>query len=390
MKTLFRITIIVFFTFLAVLLGEAYLRWHYFGLPTSDNHHPHPYLQAILRKDVSFLDGERLEEDGFRGTGPFRSGEGVYKILVAGDSCAFSISSSSQAKSFPALMEVELNRSFDTVFEVYNAGVPGYASLQILLRLGQVINQVSPQEVIIYGGWNDFRILMHDRGMLYIENNTLGMPRMYRHATYWELRDDGVNPFQRILKRFYLYNTLHFRVKAHLKKKEITEFRQNHPLSEMPSDPLLIDKVFTNFENNMENMITLSRGRGARVSLVTLGSPLRREYTPDQERIIRERFSWDFARLAPAEMAHYMLRFNEIIRDLARKYGCRLYDWEKWSHEADDAGLFVDLVHPSDQGYEHLVDRIMSRLSAAFDPSAVADPHPFPDPLARDQEGEPE
>lgn len=362
MKVFFRIAFILVVGVSAVLLGEAYLRWHYFGLPTSESHHPHPYLQTILRRDVSFLEGERLQEDGMRGTGPFRTGEDVRNILVVGDSCAFSISSSSQETSFPALMEEELNRTFDSVYEVYNAGVPGYGSLQVLLRLGQVINQVSPHEVLIYGGWNDFRILMHDRGMLYIENNSLGMPRMYRHATYWELWDDRAGPFQRFLNRSYLFNMLSFKVNAHLKRKRITEFKQNHPLSEMPPDPLLIDKVFTNFENNLENMIALSKGKGAEVSLVTLASPLRLKYTPEQERVIRERFHRDFGRLAPAEMAHYMFTFNEIIRDLAGKYGCRLYDWERWSHEADDAGMFVDLVHPSDHGYAHLVKRIMSQL----------------------------
>lgn len=367
MKTIFRITVVALCTaVLLILLGEAYLRWHYFGLPTSEKHHPHPYLQTVLRKDVPFIDGEALTEEGFRRTGPDHAGEDVRGILVVGDSCAFSISSSSEAQSFPTLLEAGLNRSFEAEYEVYNAGVPGYGSLQMLLWLGRVIDEVDPDEVVIYGGWNDFRILMHDRGMLYIENNCLGMPRMYRHRDYWELRDRDAGAFQGILRKLYLYDMLSFRLETHYARKRIREFRRNHALSEMPPEPLLIEEVFTHFETNLENMIALSRGRGAEVSLVTLGTPLRRRYTPAQERTVRERFDRDFRRLAPAEMARYAFTFSDIARALGKRYGCTIYDWERWYHEAgdDDASMFVDLVHPSDEGYAFLVEGVLSQLTS--------------------------
>jgi lysophospholipase L1-like esterase len=368
MKTTLRITVVALCTaLLLVLAGEAYLRWHYFGLPTSGKHRPHPYLQTVLRRDVPFIEGESLTGQGFRRTGPARTGEGVRRVLVVGDSCAFSISSSSEAQSFPTLLEAGLNRSLEGGVEVTNAGVPGYGSLQMMLWLARVFPEVRPDEVVIYGGWNDFRILMHDRGILYIENNCLGMPRMYRHRDYWELRSPEAGPLGRFLRRFYLYDMLAFRVEAHYVKKEIRAFRRSHPLTRLPPDPLLIDEVFTHFETNLENMIALSLGRGAEVSLVTLGTPLRRSYTPAQERTVRERFDRDFLRLAPAEMARYVFTFNEILRKLGRRYGCEVYDWERWYHEAgdDDASMFVDLVHPSDEGYAYLVDRLLSRITSA-------------------------
>jgi lysophospholipase L1-like esterase len=367
MKTIFRITVVVLCTaLLLVLLGEAYLRWHYFGLPTSEKHRPHPYLQTVLRRDVPFIDGEALTEKGFRRTGATHTGEDVRRVLVVGDSCAFSISSSTEAQSFPSLLEAGLNRAFEAEFEVTNAGVPGYGSLQMLLWLAQVFDEVHPDEVVIYGGWNDFRILMHDRGMLYIENNCLGMPRMYRHRDYWALRDPDAGLLHRTLRRLYLYDMLAFRVEAHYVKERMREFRRTHALSELPPDPLLLDEVFTHFEINLENMIALARGRGAEVSLVTLGTPLRRSYTPVQERTVRERFDRDFLRLAPAEMSRYVFAFNDILRDLGKRHGCEVYDWERWYHGAgdDDASMFVDLVHPSDEGYGYLTDRILSRLTS--------------------------
>jgi lysophospholipase L1-like esterase len=374
MKLLFRITFVVlFFTGCLVVLCEGYLRWHYFALPTSEKHHPHPYLQTILRRDVPFIDGEALDENGFRSTGPsVPSNREAHHILVIGDSCAFSISSRSQETSFPTLLKNTLNRTFDTPFEVTNAGVPGYGSLQIFLWLSRVFDRVSPDEVLIYGGWNDFRITMHDRGLLYIEDNCLGMPRMYRHGSYWELRDENAGLLHRTLRRLYLFNLLSFKIKAHYIKKEITEFWHHHPLAQPPPDPLFIEEIFTNFERNTENMIALSRGRGAQVSLVTLGTPLRRAYTPAQEAIIRKRFKRDFLRLTPAEMAHYVFTFNDILRRLAEKYECRLYDFETWFHEVDDASMFVDIVHPSDKGYAYLVDHMIHQFSEERNPAASA------------------
>jgi len=51
------------------LVGEAYLRWHHFGLPTDERHLPHPYLQNILNPSVEIVPGERLGAYGLRKTG---------------------------------------------------------------------------------------------------------------------------------------------------------------------------------------------------------------------------------------------------------------------------------------------------------------------------------
>jgi hypothetical protein len=142
-------------------------------------------------------------------------------------------------------------------------------------------------------------------------------------------------------------------------KKKMTRFWKQNPLTQLPPHPIAIEAVFENFQKNVENMIALCKGRNLKVSIITLGTPLRKEYTLSQESMIRERFGRDFLRLTPAEMTQFVFRFNRILRDLSRKYQCRLYDWEKWYHGMDDAAMFVDLVHPSDKGYRHLVTRIV-------------------------------
>jgi lysophospholipase L1-like esterase len=363
-KRIFFVAIVILIIFaFGLIAGEGYLRWHHFGLPTSEKHLPHPYLQTLLRFDVEFHKGEKLDPDGFRRTGPFHQGKETYKILTIGDSCTFSISSSSQKKSYPAQLERLLIEKNGSPFEVYNAGVPGYNSLQMFLWLTTKLKTIHPDEIIVYGGWNDFRILMHDRGMLYIENNCLGMPDMYRHGTYWELSKKQSGFLHRLLSKSYLVGHLAFKVKAYWLKKKVTRFWHEHPLSELPPEPLFIEEVFTNFRNNMENIISLSKGKGMKVSVITLASPLRNAYTEKQEAFIRKKFGHDFLRMTPSEMARYVFKCNDILRDLAEKYDCGLFDWARWYQEVDDAAMFVDIVHPSDKGYSYLAEKIVSHLN---------------------------
>ena len=47
---------LVIFAF-AWLVGEAYLRWHYFNLPMDAAHLPHPYLQNMLNPSVPIKEG---------------------------------------------------------------------------------------------------------------------------------------------------------------------------------------------------------------------------------------------------------------------------------------------------------------------------------------------
>ena len=353
--------ILLFFIALGMALGEGYLRWRAFSLPSHETHLPHPYRQTILRPNAEIEDGEVLDSEGFRQTGPTRVGNRVYRILALGDSCTFSAGSSTQACTYPFLLEEQLAETFSRPVEVLNAGVPGYNSLQMLLYMHEILKNRSFDEVFVYGGWNDFRVLMHDRGLRYIENNGLGLPKMYRHATYWELRRPDTRPWERLLGHSFLFNHLRFKWMAHFEKKRVTDFWKNHPLSQLPEEPLIIDKIFENFRNNLEGIIAMARGRGMEVSLITLATPLRKRYSGNQEKAIRERFGHDFYRLTPSETTFYVTRFNAVIRELSTKYTCRLYDWARWNHDADDVTLFRDIVHPGDRGYRLLVDKIVEQ-----------------------------
>lgn len=345
--------------------GELFLRYHLFSLPIDKAHLPHPYLQVIMNPDIRLGMNEFLGPLGLRGTGAYHKGNHVYKVIALGDSCTFSVGSSNEFTSYPMLLEDALSNKFHSTVEVYNAGVPGYNTMQMLLKFNALLKEVKPDEVIIYGGWNDFRILTHDRGRLYIENNTAGMPENYRYPAYWELNTHRQESsfLDRLFANSYFYNHTKFSIIAHYEKEEIRAFWQKNGLESIPQPNCILMPVIDNFSNNLENIIAMARGRGAKVSLITLATPLKDKYTADEEKKFREFESKNqfFLRLTPAEERQYVVQFNRIIRQLSRQYGTELYDWEKWYSEAYDLSLFVDQIHPNDKGYRYLVDKIIAQ-----------------------------
>jgi len=352
---------VVTFAFVGVV-GEAYLRWRDFGLPTDKLHLPHPYLQNILDPSVEIIPGEKLDARGLRETGRDHHEEQQYGIIAIGDSCTFSVGSSKEATSYPTLLEKRLNDKHDKPVEVYNAGVPGYNSLQMLLKLHMTLRDVEADEVIIYGGWNDINVMRHDRGGLYIENNANGMPKMYRHRTYWELAKQVPDGLEKILSRSYLYNHIKFKIVAHHAIERITAYWQKNGLESMPPTPISKPRLFDNFRNNMESIIALAKGRGAKVAVVTLATPLRAEYSQEYRQQFMNKFGSDtdnFIALTPAEMFYHIDRFNDILRELAVEHDIQLYDWADWYRKSGDLSMFTDVVHPNDKGYAYLVDKII-------------------------------
>ncbi|MGR9107034.1 MAG: SGNH/GDSL hydrolase family protein [Gammaproteobacteria bacterium] len=365
-RNLFIILLVWLFTFLfAGLIGEAYLRWHYFSLPLDDAHLPHPYLQNILNPAFPVKPGEslvRIGSFGLRKTGDSSDDRAEYKIIAIGDSCTFSVASSSQATSYPALLEKQIILATGKTTEVYNAGVPGYNSLQMLLYLNFLLKHIRPDEIMIYGGWNDVNVLRHDRGSRYIENNANGIPKMYRQRTYWELAAKKPDGLDKWLSASLLYDHLQFKIDAYFTKKNIVAYWHRNGLESTPNPPLILPEVIDNFRNNIESLIALAIGQGSEVAIVTLATPMQKRYSKEYAAQFMKQFGQDtgnFLRLTPAELYRYIEAFNSIIRQLAASYKIRLYDWDRWYRENPDLSLFDDVLHPNDRGYAYLVGRII-------------------------------
>ncbi|MGH8553108.1 MAG: SGNH/GDSL hydrolase family protein, partial [Methylococcales bacterium] len=301
---------------------------------------------------------------GLRKTGESFAGRAQYKILTLGDSCTFSVASSSESTSYPSLLEKQITQSTGKITEVYNAGVPGYNSLQMYLYLSLLLKDIRPDEIVIYGGWNDVNVILHDRAALYIENNATGIPKMYRHRTYWELAAKIPEGPDRWLANSLLYDHIRFKWKAFFTKKDIVYFWRQNGIESTPNPALIVPEIISNFKNNIANIIAMAKGQGIEVSIVTLATPMRKHYTREYLQAFMQKFGNDtgnFLRVTPAELFHYIDAFNQIIRQLAVTYQIQLYDWDRWYQDYPDIAMFDDVLHPNDKGYQYLVDKMIEQ-----------------------------
>jgi len=94
---------------------------------------------------------------GFRGKEFLtRKNEDVYRIVCLGGSAVYGTCLSEQ-ETLPAQLEVVLNDAYrDLKFEVINAGVPSYTTMDSLINLATRILPLEPDMIIIYHGYNDF------------------------------------------------------------------------------------------------------------------------------------------------------------------------------------------------------------------------------------------
>lgn len=87
----------------------------------------------------------------------FRSGttsvekpEGVFRIAVLGGSNTWGDGNDDPEKTFPAVIQRNLNQRGDMKFEVINAGVKGYDSLQVMVLLKHYIADYQPDVAVFY------------------------------------------------------------------------------------------------------------------------------------------------------------------------------------------------------------------------------------------------
>ncbi len=77
------------------------------------------------------------------------------KILCLGDSFTYGIGAGFE-NSYPAQLEEILNKEAQKIrFKVFNLGIPGYNSSEVVIKLIKVIQDIKPQIVIVMTGEND-------------------------------------------------------------------------------------------------------------------------------------------------------------------------------------------------------------------------------------------
>lgn len=79
---------------------------------------------------------------------------GVFRLIIIGDSCTYGVLTKNK-DTYAYLLEAKLNSLHRGTFEIVNAGVPGYSSLQGLRYLRNELIKYHPDMVLVGFGFND-------------------------------------------------------------------------------------------------------------------------------------------------------------------------------------------------------------------------------------------
>jgi lysophospholipase L1-like esterase len=113
-----------------------------------------PYLFWRLKYPTDSFHFTNLQ--GFRGRLiSKKKSNNIVRIFCIGDSCTFGLGVK-YFEAYPFILEELLNKNSSKIkYEVVNAGVPGYSSLQGLRLLERYILGYKPDIIIASFGWND-------------------------------------------------------------------------------------------------------------------------------------------------------------------------------------------------------------------------------------------
>ncbi len=352
-----------------------------------------PWLMWRTRPLASFR-GIHINSRGFRGKEFVETKEtGTCRIVAMGDSCTLGVGVP-EGETYSVVLEHLLAGKGGRCkkFEVINAGVAGYSTLQGLRYFQQDILKYRPDLITLYFGLNDYVYAspLRDR------DRSAQRPWMTR--------------FDALLGHSQLYRALRARGQAWLARR-----------NEIPP-PRRVELV--EFQRNLASIVSAAREAGCAVLLLNL--PLRPEiplvvnpipvikngalvewlrpgFIGGSDYYVKGSFIGPTKYLEDAvsrypewAMAHYLLAkryqeegsaaraekefqraretdrdrktvsdYNEAISGIAREYGVPLVDLVQAFRDSAASGLFLDERHPSPEGHRVIAQSIMDTMDEA-------------------------
>jgi len=257
--------------------------------------------------------------EGFRGRPATPAPEGLWRIALLGDSCAYGLDVPA-SDCLAGQLEVQLTArglSPDQV-EILNFGVPAYTTVQVRLLLREVLEKVRPDEVVFYlAGWNDAA-------------PAVGMNDSQRLAASRSL-------FQRYFVRSALVSLL---------REALVSGSSGETVPGAAGSRVPAKTVGT----ELEAMLRLCRERGVHPVVVVPAHPTGLGVIPPRAS-----------------------RDADTVRRVSRNAGVECIDAGPLFREAEDLdSQFTDVVHPSPDGFR--------RLATSIAPLLVTDPLPLRPP----------
>ncbi|MFH1685976.1 MAG: SGNH/GDSL hydrolase family protein [bacterium] len=267
-----------------------------------------------------FFEGKTytINASGFRGP-EIQVDDDHERIMLLGNSCLFG-----WGVGWEESTAGQLQRQLGKDYEVVNAAVPGYSSLQGLRSLERVASGLNPDVIVVMFGWND---------QWAAANQTSDIDQ--------DLGSELLIDLQNSLGRLQIYRLLKKLLLSHVEPPLDSLFDRAAPVYR-------VDLV--SYRQTLTDIIKMARAMGARVFLVTEPQPSHLAYGAA---VVNH----------PAVRNHQ--RYNVVVREVAQKLGVVLIDaaaaFDTRSDLYDDPRR--DFIHFNAGGHQLLADLIAAELT---------------------------
>lgn len=272
---------------------------------------------------------------------------GTLRILALGESTT--MGQDLDATNYPGRLRSILAESATGYAgtEVINAGIAGWISDQLALRVEHELAAYRPDVVVLYVGWNDFQSYDPFRAPpteSYFEQS-------YGHRALY--------PFER-LKSVALLRALRDRSLREARKSEPA--RVPEPGSFAPPA-----ETYRFLDANLDRIVAAFRRENPSVVIAvsTLASRWPQGTPADFEASNGHVWWMKDAGVDPAGAAAALDRLNDFLRGYAREHDLLLIDVAAAYAETDRTRLFWDFAHMRPDGYELMAATIYEKLRAA-------------------------
>ncbi|MEM1247639.1 MAG: SGNH/GDSL hydrolase family protein [Acidobacteriota bacterium] len=296
-----------------------------------DIYQRHPFLNVAPRASSSVALGERsasFNELGYRG--PDRPGPTQRpRILVAGGSAAFDLLASNDQASWPMLLEQRLKElGFEA--EVWNAGFPGWTSLENVISLAVRDRDLQPKIALLFQGVNDIQ----PASLRPFDKEYVDHAAILRGA----LGFDTAPPS--LLHRSIL----------------LAYFRPRLPPEEYSLARSIAPEAKQVFRRNVRSWVALARDSGATPVLVA--QPMR---VREDARAFDRNYLESWLRIEEAGAFRALDQLNETLREVASEHDGTLYVDATVILDRDEH--FSDPFHFSQLGSQTLAEALAERLA---------------------------
>ncbi|MCZ6600924.1 MAG: GDSL-type esterase/lipase family protein [Acidobacteria bacterium] len=273
---------------------------------------------------------------------------GEFRVLAMGDSCTFL----GEPRPWPEVLEERLAGGVSAPVRVLNAGVPAYSSLQGRRFLESRLDELDPDVVTLYFGWND-----HWRATVKADAD-------------FPVRDARVVTLQSLLSYSRLYQAMNYLLKGRVRPRpgensgaagyaDAPPFDPRRDLAAAAGgQPLRVPPA--QFEGNLRAMVARVRAAGATAVLITAPSTLSSEAIPDY--LVAHGFVTRDGE--PIQVLHE--RYVALVRRVAGETGAPLVDAAADFAASPDAGRSLmrqDGIHLTAAGIHRLAELVAQAMT---------------------------